>query len=270
MKTLVLTNQKGGVGKTAIAALVAHYLASLGHRVLCIDLDHQANLTFPLARSGKCVVSATTADKVLTDPEATVEDAPFVLMQSASTALLGLERQADQHTPFARNLRAFLKRMDGRFDFCIIDTNPNPDIRVMAALVSSDYVLSPIQLNQESIRGIQGLFNHERVGIATVKSKYNAKLQFLGMLPTMVEPTKFQKDNAARLMASTTYRRHLLTFAGGSDQAGFAIVPRRTVIAEVQASGEVLWEIKGKTAARDTWVEIKPVMHRIAQLMGAA
>lgn len=42
MKTLVLCNQKGGVGKSAVSTLLTHYLAHKGRRVLSIDLDHQA------------------------------------------------------------------------------------------------------------------------------------------------------------------------------------------------------------------------------------
>ena len=49
MKTLVLCNQKGGVGKSAVATLLAHHLAHRGQRVLAIDLDHQGNFTKPLA-----------------------------------------------------------------------------------------------------------------------------------------------------------------------------------------------------------------------------
>ena len=47
--------------------------------------------------------------------------------------------------------------MDAAFDVCVIDTNPNPDIRLIAALASADFVLSPIQLNQEAIDGVRAL-----------------------------------------------------------------------------------------------------------------
>ena len=53
MKTLVLANQKGGVGKSAVATLLAHYLAQHGQRVLAIDLDHQGNFTGTLRASGR-------------------------------------------------------------------------------------------------------------------------------------------------------------------------------------------------------------------------
>jgi cellulose biosynthesis protein BcsQ len=57
MKTLVLCNQKGGVGKSAVATLLAHHLAHRGHRVLAIDLDHQGNFTKPLRMSGRATPS---------------------------------------------------------------------------------------------------------------------------------------------------------------------------------------------------------------------
>ena len=41
MKTLVLANQKGGVGKSAIGTQLAFYAVTSGLRVLYIDLDHQ-------------------------------------------------------------------------------------------------------------------------------------------------------------------------------------------------------------------------------------
>ena len=159
MKTLVLANQKGGVGKSAVATLLAHHLAQSGRRVLAIDLDHQGNLTSPLRRSNRPMVAGITADRILTESVAVMPSAPFVLVPS-DRALLTLERQPQRHNDFARNVRSFLAAMDAQFDVCLIDTNPNPDIRVIAALVSADFVLSPIQLNLEAMEGIGGLLNH--------------------------------------------------------------------------------------------------------------
>lgn len=51
MKTLVLANQKGGVGKSAVATLLVHHLARQKQRVLAIDLDHQGNFAQALRLS---------------------------------------------------------------------------------------------------------------------------------------------------------------------------------------------------------------------------
>jgi chromosome partitioning protein len=261
LKTLVLANQKGGVGKSAVATLLAHHLAQTGRRVLAIDFDHQGNLTSPLSRSGRLEVAAIAGDRLLTEPVTTMPNAPFVLVPS-DRALLMLERQPQRHNDFARNLRAFLSAMDTHFEVCIIDTNPNPDIRVIAALVSADFVLSPIQLNLEAMDGIGGLLNHERVGLRKIKAVLNPKLHLIGLLPTMVEPTPFQRSNFVQIVQ----RYHPLMIRIGEGPGAFASIPRRSAIAEAQAHAEVLWEMK-KTAARDAWREIEPSLRVIAAIV---
>lgn len=131
MKTLVLCNQKGGVGKSAVATLLAHHLAQRGRRVLAIDLDHQGNLSKPLRLSGRASPGAATADTLLTGAPPVLPPRPFVLVPG-DRALLGLERQPALHTPFARHFRTFLASVDADFDVCVIDTNPHVHISVRA------------------------------------------------------------------------------------------------------------------------------------------
>jgi chromosome partitioning protein len=263
MKTLVLCNHKGGVGKTAVATLLAHHLAQRGQRVLAIDLDHQGNFSKPLRASGRATLAACSADALLTGPAPALPAAPLVLVPS-ERALLGLERQPLLHTPFARHFRAFLAAADSAFEVCIIDTNPNPDIRVIAALASCDFVLSPIQLNQEAIDGVHGLLNHERVGLRKIKAVLNPQLHLIGLLPTMVEATPFQKANFLQIVQ----HHHPLMIRIGDGPGSFASMPRRSCIAEAQAAGQVLWEMK-KTAAREAWREIEPSLRCIADIVCA-
>jgi chromosome partitioning protein len=263
MKTLVLCNQKGGVGKSAVATLLAHHLAQRGQRVLAIDLDHQGNFSKPLRLSGRATPVAFAADALLTGSAPPLPAQPFVLVPG-DRALLALERQPALHTPFARHFRSFLAAVDGAFDVCIIDTNPNPDIRVIAALASADFVLSPMQLNQEAMDGVSGLLNHERVGLRKIKAVLNPKLTLIGLLPTMVEPTPFQKANFVQVVQ----QYHPLLIRIGDGPGAFGSIPRRSCIAEAQAEGAVLWEMK-KTAARDAWREIEPSLNRIADIVSA-
>ena len=82
----------------------------------------------------------------------------------------------------------------------MVDTNPNPDIRVIAALVSADFVLSPMQLNQEAIDGIARCSTTSASAFRKIKAELNPELKLIGMLPTMVEPTPFQKANFVQIV----------------------------------------------------------------------
>jgi chromosome partitioning protein len=261
MKTLVLANQKGGVGKTAVATLLAQRLAQQGRRVLAVDLDHQANFSSPLRRSGRVCDAGFGADRLLTEAVAALPAAPFVLV-GGDRGLLALERQPERHNAFARHLRGFLAAMDAHFDLCVIDINPNPDIRVIAALVSADFVLSPIQLNQEALDGVASLLNHERVGVRRIKAVLNPKLQLVGLLPVMVEPTPFQKANFVQIVQ----QHQTLLIRTGPGAGQFASIPRRSAVAEAQAQGELLWAMR-KTAARDAWREIEPALQAITAIV---
>ena len=261
MKTLVLANQKGGVGKSALATLLAHYFAQHGRRTLAIDFDHQNNFAAPLVLSRRASDAAWSSDQLLTQSGVAVPRQPFVVVP-AGDGLLTLERQPALHTPFARNFRSFLEKAADDFDVCVVDTNPNPDIRVISALASADFVLSPRQLNQEAVDGVQQLLSHQRVGVYKIKALLNPKLHLIGLLPTLVEPTPFQRANLLQVIGA--YGELLIRIGSGPGEC--ARIPKRSAIAEAQADGEVLWEMK-KTAARDAWREIEPSIAKICEIV---
>jgi chromosome partitioning protein len=61
-------------------------------------------------------------------------------------------------------------------------------------------------------------------------------------------------------------RYHPLLIRIGAGAGDFASMPRRSAIAEAQAHGQVLWEMK-KTAARDAWKEIEPTLRGLARIV---
>lgn len=264
MKTLAFVNQKGGVGKTAVACQNSYYLASTGKRVLFIDLDHQCNATKALTKSKKAKVAPFTSTQLLRG-EAKAEQLPdgdFVLVPG-DQVLSNLEREPTSHNAFVNNLHAFLEAVRSRFDVCFLDTNPNPDIRYGSALIVSDYLISPIQLNDEAIQGVGLLLTHFRFGFHNIKAKLNPKLEFVGLLPNLVEPTPFQRDNFEQLC-----KHHgRLLFMLDEDNHVFGKIPKRSAIAEAQAGGSFIAEVK-KTASRDAWVETKPLFDAIAKKIG--
>lgn len=263
MKKLVLANQKGGVGKSAIAVQFAFYLhLKKGLRVLFIDLDHQGNSSKSLAGNSAVTPSKHSAGDILTVKGFSSETTTsFDLYPADNVVLLGLEKQAKKHNEFATNLQAFLKSKEKDYDVCVMDTNPNPDIRQLSALVVSDYVLSPLQLNQESVNGVGDLLNHPTVGFNRIKKAINKKLVLLGVLPNMVEPTKFQQDNFTLFIDKFP---HLLI---SNDKGGFAMIKKSTAIPEAQAGGLPVWEIK-KKIARDVFVQMEMSFDLIMKKMG--
>ncbi|MEQ7810231.1 ParA family protein [Xanthomonas hortorum] len=280
MKVVVFANQKGGVGKSAIADQLAYYFALQRNlRVVVIDMDHQRNTTKALRTGGLCTVSGVTSSEILSAGKSGIPRADFVLvpgdadlikMEEKAAELTAFVKYAkDQGKPGARdgrseyatNLYSVLAEIGSDFDVCIIDTNPNPDIRQLAALVVADYVVSPLQLNQEAIDGIGDLLNHENIGIRKIQATINKKLKLVGILPNLVEPTPFQRDNFRAL--ATSYPQLLISMA---PLPGYAAVKKTTAIPEAQAAGLPLWKL-GKTSARDAWAQIKPVFDKISEAM---
>ena len=279
MKTLVLANQKGGVGKSAIATQFAFFMAHRGKRVLHVDLDHQGNSSTAIIKSGLAKVAAYSASEVLAGGVTALPDAAFVVI-AGDTVLSTLERQPCRHNAFVASLRDFLHAVAGHFDVCVIDTNPNPDIRYAAALIVADFLLSPVELNQEALDGILALLDHPRYGMYKIKRVMNPELRFIGLLPNLVEATPFQRANLAQLV--TSYARFLIALPGGSHR--YAFVPARTAIAEAQACGSPLWQLRYavsspeegaidpktmplRTAAREAWREVRPVFDEIERQM---
>ncbi len=261
MKSIVMANQKGGVGKSAVAVQLAYFFyLVMGKRVLLIDFDHQHNSSKALKTGSIATVSQMPASRLLTHKVGGVEEADFVLVAADNAELLKMEKQGEKHNSFASNLQSFLQAVNNDFDICIIDTNPNPDIRQIASLVVSDYVLSPLQLNQEAIDGIGDLLNHDTIGIRKIKAAINPKLELIGILPNLVKPTPFQRENFGALS------KHFSNLLIPMDAGGFAAIKETTAVPEAQAAGIPIWKL-GKTSGFTAWAQIKPIFEKIASIM---
>ena len=256
MKKVVASNQKGGVGKSAIVCQYAHYLNSLRLRVRVIDLDHLRNTSKALITCGAVTVANVSSFDMLTKEDQTILNPEAFTLVQATSELTAIEKNGTMHNSFATNYQKFLKNVDSLFDVCLIDTNPNPDIRQVASLIVSDYVLSPIQLNQEAIDGIGGLLKQ----IQAINQKLNPNLKLIGILPNIVEPTPFQKDNLKAIV------QHFSKFLIKNSDGSYAFVKKTTAIAEAQAQGIPTNKL-GKTSGFTAWAELKTVFESINKFM---
>jgi chromosome partitioning protein len=279
MKTLVLTNQKGGVGKSLVATQLAFYFAENGQRVLVVDLDHQGNCSDTLRRSGRVAVAGFGAGQLLLGKATPLPTEPFVVVP-ADADLHDLESRPDEHNMFVTRLRRYLLSARTDFDVCIIDTNPNPDIRYVAALVVARYVLIPIDLNLEAVSGLAAMFTHPKHGLLRITSLFNEQMEVLGVVPNMVEATVFQRASLLQLVGR--HANLLLPLPGPT--TSYALIPLRTALAEAQAAGVPVWRLRQepraagadssveigpvRSSARDTWRQIRPVFEEVARRMG--
>jgi chromosome partitioning protein len=184
----VVSNQKGGVGKTTTAINLATAIAATGQSVLVIDLDPQGNASTGLgiARSdrgqGSYQLLAEEHPR-LDSPMPTAIPGLFIL--PAGIELVGAEVEL---VPLARRefrLRRALSawRVDGRFRHILIDCPPSLGLLTLNALVAADEVLIPLQCEFYALEGISGLMQT----IETVRRRFNPSLHLHGILLTMVD-----------------------------------------------------------------------------------
>lgn len=200
MKTLTITIEKGGTGKSLIATQFAFFARHFfGLRVAVIDLDQQQQTAETLVRSGKAQKADVSSADFFTQKTATVimgsQFQDFTVFGADHRSLVSV--QSNTHQDAAKDFfRASVNALSDHFDLVVIDTNPNDDIRSQAALIACTHLVSPMQISSECLSGMQLLIN--RINAAKLK---NPGLNFIGVLANMFQSTDYQKKGIGEFIA---------------------------------------------------------------------
>ncbi len=182
---IAVANQKGGVAKTTTVASLGAALAERGEKVLLVDLDPQACLTFSLGLDPE-TLAMSLHDVLLGRVGAGLAVAPTddgMDLLPATIDLAGTEAQLLTKTGREHTLRLALREIASNYSYVLMDCAPSLGVLTINALTAADSVLIPLQCETLSHRGVGQLLDT----VADVQRLTNPGLRILGVLPTLFD-----------------------------------------------------------------------------------
>ncbi|MHC4677487.1 MAG: Ig-like domain-containing protein [Planctomycetota bacterium] len=188
MRTIVITNQKGGCGKTTTAVNLAAALAEKGQRVLIVDLDPQAHATLGLGYEPDSLdrtIYHSLAHKQIPITKVILNTKIRGLDLVPSNVLLAKAEQ--ELTSISRKeyiLADQLKTVSSKYDRCIIDCPPSLGLLTFNALVACTDVIVPVQVHYYALEGLKQLLETVKM---VRKRFYPCSVKIQGILLTFIE-----------------------------------------------------------------------------------
>jgi chromosome partitioning protein len=261
-RTLVVANQKGGVGKTTTAINLGTALAAIGEQVLIIDLDPQGNASTGLGIDRK-QRTASSYD-VLTGrlpiaQSIQMTSVPRLSIVPSTLDLLGVEMELAALPDRAKRLKKSLTDLSRvntpRFDHILIDCPPSLNLLTINAMAASDAVLVPLQCEFFALEGLSQLLRT----VDQVRASVNPQLGIQGVVMTMFDP---RNNLAGQVVADV---RKVM-----GDKVYSTIIPRNVRVSEAPSHGKPVLLYDLKCSGSQAYLKLaSEVIQRERQAMAA-
>ena len=242
---IVVTNQKGGVGKSTTCENLGIGLAMEGKKVLLVDTDPQGSLTISMGWQQPDELPTTLStlmqkamnDQPIQPGEGILHHAEGVDLIPANIELAGLEVALVNSMNREKMLKQVLESAKREYDYILLDCMPSLGMLTINALAAADTTLIPVQAQYLSAKGLEQLLQT----VGKVRRQINPKLKIEGILLTMTD-------------SRTNYGKQIDTLirqAYGSKIKVFdQTIPRSVRAAETSAAGKSIFQHdpKGKVA----------------------
>ena len=162
MRTIAVTNQKGGCGKTTVSVNLSACLAHEGKSVLLVDMDPQGHCALGLSVP-EDQIEYSVADVLLQDmPDGPVEMEHAVWQISgnfdflpATLSLVRFETVVAAEENREQYLKLALATIAQRYDYCVVDCPPHVGLLTYNALAACDDAIIPVETGYFSLQGVQ-------------------------------------------------------------------------------------------------------------------
>ena len=232
IRTYVLANQKGGVGKTTTAINLATAFGNLGKKVLLIDLDPQGNASTGLgispAKRERTIYDVLSQKYSIIDSiiQTSVDGVTLV---SSEVGLSGIEPElaSDNRRAFAlkdelEKFKLDLVNRNEDLDFIIIDCPPSLSLLTIMGITAADSIIVPLQCEFFALEGLSQLIKT----VYEVKKNLNPELRIEGVVLTM-----YDKRNRLSLQVAQDVKSHF------NNKVYEIIIPRNVRVSESPSHG---------------------------------
>jgi chromosome partitioning protein len=221
LATIVFTNFKGGSAKTTSSVHFAQYLALAGYRVLLVDLDSQGSTTAqfgldPSAEVGRenSFAAWTAAREVGTTivaqtlcqptywPAIDLVPAGAILSEAEESLSRRAASGEAETTLYFEELRGFLAALGDRYDIAVVDTRPDVNMLMTAALHAATGVVVPTRATMTDLASTGEFFAHLAAYVADFHEAFGKGLDFdfARILVTAFDPTDRSQEALVALL----------------------------------------------------------------------